>query len=175
MVPVRDVPRTAASPLKCGPHIAPSVPKKKGKPHNKPFREGGRAPEAQQKSPPRLRTRFSLCVFTFVWGCHTESPANSFAGSQPSQPATDGKGKRPPWGPLPVLGLVPVKVERAAPVRPSRGRITTSKKRPSISHDLEHDALLRSERIGLVPLPTAIQILGVNVKLKLKSNTSSTK
>ena len=41
-------------------------------------REGGR--HAPQKSPQRLKTRFPLCVVTFVWGCHTESPANSFAG-----------------------------------------------------------------------------------------------
>ena len=79
LVPVRDVPQTAASPLKCGItwHLQC---REKGKPQRKQLREGGRAPEAPQKSPPRLRTRFSLCVFTFVWGCHTESPANSFAG-----------------------------------------------------------------------------------------------
>ena len=35
------------------------------------------------------KTRFPLCVFAFVWGCHTESPANSLAGSS----------QRAAWGP----------------------------------------------------------------------------
>ena len=41
MVPVRDVPRTAASPLKCGHHVAPSVPRKRKTP--KETTQGGRA------------------------------------------------------------------------------------------------------------------------------------
>ena len=38
--------------------------------------------------------------------------------------------------------------------------------RPSIYHDLEHHAMLRSERIGRVPPPTAIQSPGVTVDLE---------
>ena len=87
MVPVRDGPQTAASPLKCGYHVAHPVPREENPKGNNPGRE---APEAPQKSPPRLKTRFHFCVVTFVWGCHNESPANSLAGRQPSQPATDG-------------------------------------------------------------------------------------
>ena len=78
-IPV-SAPRTAASPSKCGHYVAPPVPRKGREPQRKPLREGEGA-RGTLKSPPRLRTRFLLfCVFTFSWGCHTESPANSLAG-----------------------------------------------------------------------------------------------
>ena len=41
------------------------------------------------------RLTLVFLVFTFTWGYHLLSPANSLAGRQPSQPATDG-----PWGPF---------------------------------------------------------------------------
>ena len=73
LVPVRDVPRTAASPWGCGPYMALSVPRK-GNSQNKPLMEGGRAPEAPHKSRPRLRTRFPLlCVDLCVGLPHRES------------------------------------------------------------------------------------------------------
>ena len=36
------------------------------------------------------RLALVFLVFTFAWGYHLLSPANSLAGRQPSQPATDG-------------------------------------------------------------------------------------
>ena len=42
MVPVRDGPQTAASPSKCGHHVAPPVPRKENRKGNQPGREGGR-------------------------------------------------------------------------------------------------------------------------------------
>ena len=36
------------------------------------------------------RLTLVFLVFTFAWGYHLLSPANSLAGRQPSQPATDG-------------------------------------------------------------------------------------
>ena len=77
MVLVRDGPRTVESPFKCGQHVAPPVPRQlETSEENHPGREGGRQRhhrrvhrDSQPVSP--------FCVFTFVWGCHTESPANS--------------------------------------------------------------------------------------------------
>ena len=40
--------------------------------------------QTEQQSPPRLKPVPSFCVCTFVWCCHTESPANSLAVTQVS-------------------------------------------------------------------------------------------
>ena len=65
------------SPLKCGHHGALAVPRKGENPKgNHSGREGGR-----QRHPRRVHQDSKpvspVCVFSFVWGCHTESPANS--------------------------------------------------------------------------------------------------
>ena len=62
-----------------------------------------------------LRSHFP--VFTFVWGCHTESPANSPAERQPTRPATGGC-VRFHWPP--VLGLVPVGQQKKEPLQCGR-------------------------------------------------------
>ena len=117
LVPIRDGPLTAGSLFKCGHHVAPSVPRK-GKTQRKPQRrEGG--PEAPQKSHQDSKPVSPFVRSPFVWGCHTESPANSLAGSQPTfswrsfreeaslgtwstawtRPSPGGASeKRPPWG-----------------------------------------------------------------------------
>ena len=60
------------SPLKCGHHGALAVP---GFPQRKHSgREGRGTPEESTKTQNPFP---SFCVFTFVWGFHTESPANA--------------------------------------------------------------------------------------------------
>ena len=56
---------------RCGPqpNLTPQGAEK-GKPKGGKTREGGGRNRVRQDSP-------SFLVFTFVWGCHTESPANS--------------------------------------------------------------------------------------------------
>ena len=148
MAPVRGGPQTAASPLKCGHHVALPVPRKENPKGNNPGRVDGR----QRHHRRVLRTRFPLCVFTFVWGCHTESPANSLR----EVPSPGGaSGKRPPWRlSKPVLGVVPVRLEKyrsgAAAHRANSSSIFT---RPYTT-DLGQRSKLGSERRGGVEIST---------------------
>ena len=86
VVPVRDRPRTEVSPLKCGHHGAPAVPRK-----------GSTTEESTKTQNPFL----PVCVFTFVWGFHTESPANSL--QEVSRVSLQLTAEA--WGPLPSSGV----------------------------------------------------------------------
>ena len=109
-----------------------------------------------------------FCVFTFVWGCHTESSANSLREDSQVSLQLTAEGRGLLGDRYQFWGWCPFKLQRAAPVRPPRGRITTSIFVLSIYHDLEHRATLRSERVVLVLLPTAKRHLGVTVNLEHK-------
>ena len=103
----------------------------KGKPQRKQPREGGRAPEAPQKSPPRLKTRFPhLCVHLCVGLPHRES-CKLCAGSQStfSRPGPDLLPEELQGRGLPgdlqsqFWGWCPLDLISTAPVRPPTGRI----------------------------------------------------
>ena len=103
----------------------------KGKPKRKQPGEGGRAPEAPQKSPPRLKTRFSLlCVHLCVVLPHRESCKLS-AGSQStfSRPGPDPLPEELQGRGLPgdlqsqFWGWCPLDLKSTAPVRTPTGRI----------------------------------------------------
>ena len=81
----------------------------------------GRAGEATESVKTRPRSPF--LVFTFVWGCHTESPANSLREVSQVSLQLTAEGRGPPGDRYQFRGWCPVKVQRAAPVRPPRGRI----------------------------------------------------
>ena len=127
----------------------------KGKPQRKQPREGGRegARGTTEESTKTQNPFPPFFVFTFVWGCHTESPANSLAGSQSTFSRKSGPGPRP--GPdllseeLQGRGLpgdlqsqfwewCPLDLKSTAPVRPPTGRILDDI-RPSM-YDLGHRA-----------------------------------
>ena len=132
MVPVRDGPKTAASPLKCGHHVALPVPRKE---NPKETTQGGwegakHHTRVHQDSKP---VSPFLCVHLSVWLPHRESCELSCGKSADflpeelqgrglpgdllhacTRPSPRGaSGKRPPWGPSkPVLGVVPVGLEK---------------------------------------------------------------
>ena len=105
--PFSGEPRTAASPLKCGPHVAPSSAEKKGKTPKETTQGGTAGARGTTEESTETQEPVSIfCMFTFVWGCHTDSPANSFAGlRQRWNPRPEARlsprgasGKRPPLG-----------------------------------------------------------------------------
>ena len=104
------------------------MPRKENPKGNSRGREGGRAPEAPH-TPPRLRTRFPLCVFTFVWGCHTESPANSLREVSGPWPGPDLLPEELQGRGLPgdlqsqFLEWCPLDLKSTTPVRPPTRRI----------------------------------------------------
>ena len=73
---------------------------------------------------PRLKTRFPLFVFTFVRGCHTESPANSLREVSLVSLQLTAEGRGLPVDRYQFWGWCPLKFQKgAAPVRPPSGRI----------------------------------------------------
>ena len=123
MVPVRDVPRTPTNPLKCGHHVAPPVPRER-KLQRKPLREGGRAPEAPQKSPPRLRTRFPLFLCSPLCGVATQRVLRTLLREVRRLSPGGTSGKRPPWDlQSQFWEWCPSDLKSTAPLRPPTGRI----------------------------------------------------
>ena len=98
--------------------------------------EGGRVPGTTEESTETQKPVSPFCVCTFVWGYHTESPANSLAGPKPAVcpgfhvPRFQCRGacrgsrclgvprSRSHWPP--VLGLVPVQTLTREPLQCAR-------------------------------------------------------
>ena len=80
MVPVRDRTRTAASPLQCGHHVAPAVPRKGETRQRKPLREGGRAPEAPQRESTKTQNPFPPFVCSILCGVATQRVLQTLCG-----------------------------------------------------------------------------------------------
>ena len=100
-----------------------------------------------------------VCVFTFVWGCHTESPANALREVSRVSLQLTAEGRGLPGDQYQFWCWCPFKLERnrsSASAQRANYHVCT---RPSIYHDLEHCAIDRSERIGRGSPPPAIQNL----------------
>ena len=92
----------------------------------------------------------SFFVLTFLWGCHTESPANSLREVSQVSLQLTAEGRGVPEDRSQFWGWCPLKLKEPLQCGRPEGELP----RPYTSVDTSR-------------LPTAIQILGMNVKLKL--------
>ena len=104
MVPVRDVPRAAASPLKSGHHVAPPVPRER-KPQKETTQGGWEGARGTTEESSKTQNPFLPFVCSPVWGCHSESPANSLRGKSADFLLEELQGRGLPGDLVHGLGL----------------------------------------------------------------------